>query len=67
MVARLTLAKEKWVEGHDAAKASIELSEPALEEAILLAISDSEAFESLCLHTTYPRKQKTRKYNDQRK
>jgi len=47
MVARLTLAKEKWAEGHDAAKASIELSEPALEEAILLAISDSEAFESV--------------------
>ena len=47
MVASLTLAKEKWVEGHDAAKATIELSEPALEEAILLAISDSEAFESV--------------------
>ncbi|MGB1703511.1 MAG: cyclodeaminase/cyclohydrolase family protein [Candidatus Thalassarchaeaceae archaeon] len=47
MVARLTLAKEKWAEGHDAAKASIELSEPALEEAIRLAISDSEAFESV--------------------
>ncbi len=47
MVARLTLAKEKWVEGHDAAKATIALSEPALEEAILLAISDSEAFESV--------------------
>ena len=47
MVARLTLAKEQWVEGHDAAKATIELSEPALEEAILLAISDSEAFESV--------------------
>ena len=47
MGARLTLAKEKWEEGHDAAKASIELSEPALEEAILLAISDSEAFQSV--------------------
>ena len=47
MVARLTLAKEKWVEGHDAAKTSIELSEPGLEEAIHLAISDSEAFESV--------------------
>ena len=47
MVARLTLAKEKWAEGHDAAKVSIELSEPALEEAITLAISDSEAFESV--------------------
>ena len=47
MVARLTLANEKWVEGHDAAKGSIELSEPALEEAILLAISDSDAFESV--------------------
>ena len=47
MVARLTLAKEKWEEGHDAAKASIELSEPALEDAILLAISDSEAFQSV--------------------
>ena len=47
MVARLTLAKEKWEEGHDAAKGSIELSEPALEEAILLAISDSEAFQSV--------------------
>ena len=47
MVARLTLASEKWAEGHDAAKASIQLSEPGLEEAILLAISDSEAFESV--------------------
>ena len=47
MVARLTLAKEKWEEGHDAAKGSIELSESALEEAILLAISDSDAFESV--------------------
>ena len=47
MVARLTLEKEKWAEGHDAAKVSIELSEPALEEAITLAISDSEAFESV--------------------
>ena len=47
MVARLTLASEKWVEGHDATKATLELSEPALEEAILLAISDSEAFESV--------------------
>ena len=47
MVARLTLAKEKWADGHDAAKVSIELSEPALEEAITLAISDSEAFESV--------------------
>ena len=47
MVARLTLAKEKWVEGHDSAKTSIELSEPGLEEAIHLAISDSEAFESV--------------------
>ena len=47
MVARLTLASEKWVEGHDSAKATLELSEPALEEAILLAISDSEAFESV--------------------
>ena len=47
MVARLTLAKEKWLEGHDAAMASLELSGPGLEEAILLAISDSEAFESV--------------------
>ena len=47
MVARLTLAKEKWADGHDAAKTTIELSEPALEEAILLAISDSQAFESV--------------------
>jgi len=56
MVARLTLAKEKWVEGHDAAKASIELSEPALEEAILLAISDSEAFESVMSAYRLPKK-----------
>ena len=56
MVARLTLAKEKWVEGHDAAKASIELSEPALEEAILLATSDSEAFESVMSAYRLPKK-----------
>ena len=47
MVARLTLAKEKWVDGHNAAETSIEISEPGLEESILLAISDSEAFESV--------------------
>ena len=47
MVARLTLANDKWAGGHDAAKTSIELSETGLEESILLAISDSEAFESV--------------------
>ena len=47
MVARLTLAKERWVDGHNAAKISIGISEPGLEESILLAISDSEAFESV--------------------
>ncbi len=47
MVARLTLANDKWADGHDAAKTSIELSETGLEESILLAISDSEAFESV--------------------
>ena len=56
MVARLTLAKEKWAEGHDAAKVSIELSEPALEEAITLAISDSEAFESVMSAYRLPKK-----------
>ena len=47
MVARLTLANDKWADGHDAAKTSIELSETGLEESIVLAISDSEAFESV--------------------
>jgi len=56
MVARLTLAKEKWAEGHDAAKASIELSETGLNEAILLAISDSEAFESVMSAYRLPKK-----------
>ena len=56
MVARLTLAKEKWADGHDAAKASIELSETALNEAILLAISDSEAFESVMSAYRLPKK-----------
>jgi len=56
MVARLTLAKEKWSEGHDAAKASIELSETGLNEAILLAISDSEAFESVMSAYRLPKK-----------
>ena len=56
MVARLTLAKEKWADGHDAAKASIELSETGLNEAILLAISDSEAFESVMSAYRLPKK-----------
>ena len=64
MVARLTLAKEKWEEGHDAAKASIELSEPALEEAILLAISDSEAFQSVM--SAYRRPKETEDERKQR-
>ena len=55
MVARLTLANDKWADGHDAAKASIELSETGLEESILLAISDSEAFESVMSAYRLPR------------
>ena len=55
MVARLTLANDKWADGHDAAKTSIELSETGLEESILLAISDSEAFESVMSAYRLPR------------
>tara|TARA_B100001123_G_scaffold394647_1_gene475597 strand:+ start:68 stop:688 length:621 start_codon:yes stop_codon:yes gene_type:complete len=55
MVARLTLGKEKWADGHDAAKSSIAISEPGVEEAIRLAELDAEAFESVMSAYRLPR------------
>jgi len=45
MVARLTLAKEKWSDGHKVAEKAINSSEDSIEESVSLALLDSEAFE----------------------
>jgi len=45
MVARLTLANEKWSEGHEVAEKIINISEDSIEDSLRLALLDSEAFD----------------------
>ena len=47
MVARLTLAREKWSEGHSAAEFVISFSEPGVEFALILAENDAQAFDDV--------------------
>jgi formiminotetrahydrofolate cyclodeaminase len=47
MVARLTLAREKWSEGHSAAESVISFSEPGVEFALILAENDAQAFDDV--------------------
>tara|TARA_A100001037_G_scaffold237679_1_gene216890 strand:+ start:565 stop:1188 length:624 start_codon:yes stop_codon:yes gene_type:complete len=61
MVARLTLAKEKWANGHVAANSVIEISVPGVEEAIRLAEQDAEAFDSVMLAYRLPKETESEK------
>jgi len=47
MVARLTLAREKWSEGHSAAEAVVSFSEPGVGFALILAENDAHAFDDV--------------------
>ena len=47
MVARLTKANDKWVDGHNAANEIISTSTEGLKNSLQLAILDSEAFDEV--------------------
>lgn len=55
MVARLTEGKEKWANGHEVAKTVISESKVGLEEAMLLAEADAEAFQKVMSAYRLPR------------
>lgn len=55
MVARLTVGKKKWAEGHEVAQSVISESQVGMAEAIRLADIDAEAFESVMAAYRLPR------------
>lgn len=55
MVARLTVGREKWSEGHEVAQSVISDSQVGVEEAIRLAEIDAEAFTSVMSAYRLPR------------
>ena len=61
MVARLTIGKEKWEEGHEAAQFVISKSQVGVEEAIRLAEIDAEAFDSVMAAYRLPRESEDQK------
>jgi len=61
MVARLTIGKEKWQEGHEAAKSVISKSQVGVEEAIRLAEIDAEAFDAVMAAYRLPRESEEQK------
>ncbi|HJM24264.1 MAG TPA: cyclodeaminase/cyclohydrolase family protein [Candidatus Thalassarchaeaceae archaeon] len=61
MVARLTLGKEKWSEGHEVAQSVISESQVGVEEAIRLAEFDAEAFDAVMTAYRLPRETENQK------
>ena len=55
MVARLTVGKEKWAEGHEVATSVISESQVGLVESMQLAENDAEAFDSVMSAYRLPR------------
>lgn len=47
MVCNLTLGREKWADGHEAANTALEVSEPLLTEGHTLAALDATAFDDV--------------------
>ncbi|HJM18298.1 MAG TPA: cyclodeaminase/cyclohydrolase family protein [Candidatus Thalassarchaeaceae archaeon] len=65
MVSRLTLGKEKWVDGHEISKLVISNSEIGVEHSIKLAEIDAEAFD--CVMDAYRLPRGDEKTNEARK
>ena len=55
MVSRLTLGKEKWLEGHNSASEVIELSTKGIDLSLLLADEDASAFDAVMDSYRLPR------------
>ena len=47
MVAKLTLAREKWINGHEISNKLISICEPGIEESMVLARNDCNAFDNV--------------------
>ena len=64
MVARLTVASEKWSDGHEIASEVIEQSDEAISESLALADRDADAFDSVMAAYRMP---KNKGFRDSRK
>lgn len=60
MVARLTVASEKWSDGHEIAREVIEGSDEAISDSLALADRDSDAFDSVMAAYRMPKKEDLR-------
>ena len=47
MVARLTLAREKWIEGHEISNKILDICEPGISNSMVLAQNDCDAFDNV--------------------
>lgn len=47
MVARLTLARDKWIEGHEISNKLLKICEPGINESMVLAQNDCDAFDNV--------------------
>jgi formiminotetrahydrofolate cyclodeaminase len=47
MVARLTLAREKWIDGHEISNKLLSICEPGINESMALAQNDCDAFDNV--------------------
>ena len=63
MVSRLTVGKEKWADGHEAAESVISNSHTGLGVALLLADRDAEAFDNVMAAYRLPRDSEEEKEN----
>lgn len=55
MVSRLTLSREKWIDGHEAARVVIALSEEGMSDSMAMAEADAESFDMVMQAYRMPR------------
>ena len=60
MVARLTVASEKWSDGHEIASEVIERSDEAISDSLALADRDADAFDSVMAAYRMPKNKGSR-------
>jgi formiminotetrahydrofolate cyclodeaminase len=47
MVAKLTLAREKWINGHEISNKLLSICEPGIDESMVMAHNDCDAFDNV--------------------
>jgi len=65
MVARLTVASEKWSDGHEIASKVIEHSNDAIDDSLALADKDADAFDSVMAAYRIPKDEASMEFRKQ--